>query len=77
MRTILESLGLAVNRLIRTSYGPFQLLEMEPGTVEPVKARVLKEHLGVRVRRPISASASKTTSRLRPRKPPPKRKGWA
>ena len=48
VRTILESLGLAVNRLIRTSYGPFQLLDMEPGTVEPVKARVLREHLGAK-----------------------------
>ena len=48
VRTILETLGLAVNRLIRTSYGPFQLLDMEPGTVEPVKARVLREHLGAK-----------------------------
>ena len=42
VRTILESLGLAVNRLIRISFGPFQLLDLEPGAVEPVKRRVLR-----------------------------------
>ena len=37
VRTILDTLGLTVNRLIRVSFGPFQLLELEPGAVEPVK----------------------------------------
>ena len=49
VRTILETLGLAVNRLIRISFGPFQLLDLEPGAVEPVKRRVLMEQLGPRV----------------------------
>ena len=55
VRTILESLGLAVNRLIRTSYGPFQLLDMEPGTVSRSSARLRgiwalpAAELGVRV----------------------------
>ena len=49
VRTVLESLGLGVNRLIRISFGPFQLLELEPGVVEPVKRRVLMEQLGARV----------------------------
>ena len=34
VRTILEHLGLTVNRLIRVSFGPFQLLDLEPGEVE-------------------------------------------
>jgi 23S rRNA pseudouridine2605 synthase len=53
VRSILESLGLAVNRLIRVSYGPFQLLDLEPGAVEPVPRRVLVDQLGVRVARAL------------------------
>jgi 23S rRNA pseudouridine2605 synthase len=49
VRTVLESLGLGVNRLIRISFGPFQLLDLQPGAVEPVKRRVLIEQLGARV----------------------------
>ena len=46
---MLESLGLTVNRLIRVSFGPFQLLELEPGAVEPVRRRVLIDQLGPHV----------------------------
>jgi 23S rRNA pseudouridine2605 synthase len=44
---------LAVNRLIRVSFGPFQLLELEPGSVEQVKRRVLIDQLGPRVAREL------------------------
>jgi 23S rRNA pseudouridine2605 synthase len=46
VRRILEQLGLQVNRLIRISYGPFQLLDLKPGAVEPIKRRVLADQLG-------------------------------
>ncbi len=46
VRNILASLGLQVNRLIRVSFGPFQLLDLKPGQVEPVKRRVLVDQLG-------------------------------
>jgi 23S rRNA pseudouridine2605 synthase len=46
VRKILQNLGLQVNRLIRISFGPFQLLNLEPGAVEPVKRRVLIDQLG-------------------------------
>ncbi len=46
VRNILGSLGLTVNRLIRISFGPFQLLDLEQGTVESVKRRVLADQLG-------------------------------
>jgi len=49
VRRILAHLGLEVNRLIRISYGPFQLLDLKPGAVEPVKRRVLAEQLGTRL----------------------------
>jgi 23S rRNA pseudouridine2605 synthase len=49
VRRILAHLGLEVNRLIRVSFGPFQLLELKPGAVEPVKRRVLAEQLSLKL----------------------------
>jgi len=46
IRRAAEALGLAVNRLIRISYGPFQLRDLKPGEVEEVKARVLADQMG-------------------------------
>ena len=45
VRRVLESIGLQVNRLIRLSYGPFQLGTLEPGEVEEVGPRVIREQL--------------------------------
>jgi len=53
VRRILESLGLTVNRLIRVSYGPFQLLDLAPGAVEMVKRRVLLDQLPQQLAREI------------------------
>lgn len=46
IRRAIDSIGLIVNRLIRISYGPFRLGDLEPGQVEEIKARVLREQLG-------------------------------
>jgi 23S rRNA pseudouridine2605 synthase len=46
VRKILDHLGVEVNRLIRVSFGPFQLLDLGPGSVEQVKRRTLSEQLG-------------------------------
>jgi 23S rRNA pseudouridine2605 synthase len=46
VRKILSTLGLEVNRLIRVSFGPFQLLDLEPGDTESVRRRVLADQLG-------------------------------
>lgn len=46
VKRILEHLGLQVNRLIRLSFGPFQLGELESGLVEEIRTKVLKEQLG-------------------------------
>src|SRR4029079_17756302 len=48
IRNVLGHLGLAVNRLIRVSYGPFQLGELPDGAVEEVKTRALREQIGER-----------------------------
>ncbi len=47
IRRALETVGLKVGRLIRISYGPFRLNDLEPGEVEEVKARVLRDQLGM------------------------------
>jgi 23S rRNA pseudouridine2605 synthase len=49
IRNVLGHLGLAVNRLIRISYGPFQLGELPSGAVEEIKTRALREQLGDRI----------------------------
>jgi 23S rRNA pseudouridine2605 synthase len=46
IRRAMEFLGFTVNRLIRISYGPFQLRDLKPGEVEEVKRRVLADQLG-------------------------------
>ncbi|WP_125900994.1 pseudouridine synthase [Methylobacterium indicum] len=46
VKRILEHLGLSVNRLIRLSFGPFQLGELEVGLVDEIRTRVLKDQLG-------------------------------
>ncbi|WP_232831289.1 pseudouridine synthase [Pseudogemmobacter bohemicus] len=46
IRRAMSAIGLYVNRLIRVSYGPFRLGDLEPGQVEEIKARVLREQLG-------------------------------
>ena len=49
VRNVLGHLGLSVTRLIRVSFGPFQLSELREGEVEEVPTRVLREQLGERI----------------------------
>lgn len=46
VRKVLSALGLSVNRLLRTAYGPFQLGGLERGAVKEVKTKVLRDQLG-------------------------------
>jgi 23S rRNA pseudouridine2605 synthase len=59
VRRVLEALGLTVNRLIRISYGPFQLGKLAPGAVEEVPRRVLKEQLGTALQHETAAAKAK------------------
>ena len=63
IRRAMESLGLNVNRLIRISYGPFQLGNLKSGAVEEVRRRVVRDQLGI-----------EQPSEQKPSKPVPKRK---
>jgi 23S rRNA pseudouridine2605 synthase len=49
VRNVLGHLGLQVNRLIRVSFGPFQLGELGEGAVDEIKTRHLREQLGERI----------------------------
>ncbi|WP_454917773.1 pseudouridine synthase [Xanthobacter sediminis] len=46
VRNVLGALGLQVNRLIRISYGPFQLGDTPECGIEEVRTRVLREQIG-------------------------------
>jgi len=46
IRKALAAVGMTVNRLIRISYGPFQLGNLQPGEVKPVPERVLQDQCG-------------------------------
>lgn len=49
VRKALEHLGLKVNRLIRTQYGPFELGDLRPGAVEEVPPNLLRSELSEKV----------------------------
>jgi len=49
IKRVLEHLGLSVNRLIRLSFGPFELRDIEIGDVVEVPTRVLADQLGPRL----------------------------
>lgn len=73
IRRAMAHIGLTVNRLIRISYGPFRLNELQPGEVEEVKPRVLRDQLGLAL---ADASAAPGKAEGKPAaKPAPKGKG--
>ncbi len=47
IRRAMTAVGLTVNRLIRVSYGPFRLGDMEPGQVDEVRGKTLRDQLGL------------------------------
>lgn len=81
IKKVLEHLGLYVNRLIRLSFGPFQLGELAEGEVEEVRSRVLRDQLGEELAReagvdweggataPVVTHARLDTGRDKPTRP--------
>ncbi|WP_120502471.1 pseudouridine synthase [Roseovarius sp. EL26] len=70
IRRAMEAIGLTVNRLIRVSYGPFQLAQLKSGAVEEIRPRVLRDQLGMKPE--VDEAAKPAPKRTRR---PPKRKG--
>lgn len=59
VRRAMEAVGFAVNRLIRVSYGPFQLGGLAAGAVEEVRAKVLRDQLGLDKPEPTGAGGAR------------------
>jgi 23S rRNA pseudouridine2605 synthase len=66
VRNVLGHLGLTVTRLIRVSFGPFQLGELEAGAVEEVPTRVLRAQLGDKLAALAGADFSASIARPSP-----------
>lgn len=66
VRRAMEAVGLLVNRLIRVSYGPFQLGQLKPGEVEEVRGRVLRDQLGLEAPKQDKPGRAKPTRRRKP-----------
>lgn len=47
IRKTMAAMGWTVNRLIRVSYGPFQLGQLKEGQVEELRRKVLRDQLGL------------------------------
>jgi 23S rRNA pseudouridine2605 synthase len=75
VRNVLRALDLIVNRLIRVSYGPFQLGELAIGKVEEVHTNILQRELGEKIVRLSSAdfSAPMRVREIEPEAPKPKK----
>lgn len=59
VRKVMEALGYPVNRLIRTSYGPFQLGSLERGDAEEIRSHVLRSQLGAFLDQPDKPRADR------------------
>jgi 23S rRNA pseudouridine2605 synthase len=88
VKRVLAHLGLATTRLIRVSYGPFQLGDLAEGEVREVRGRVLRDQLGAKLadaanadftaplRLPAAPAPARTPRRMPPfKKPAGKRAG--
>jgi 23S rRNA pseudouridine2605 synthase len=72
IRRAMNAINLTVNRLIRVSYGPFRLNDMQPGDVTEVKRKVLRDQLGDRLLSGIEDGAREAPGPARAR-PAPRR----
>ena len=66
IRRAMEDIGFSVNRLIRVSYGPFQLGSLKPGDVEELRRRVIRDQLGLEIGEDTGTAKPKRPQRRRP-----------
>lgn len=65
IRRAMEAVGLSVNRLIRVSYGPFQLGNLKTGAVEEIRPRILRDQLGMTEEKETAKPAKPKPQRTR------------
>jgi 23S rRNA pseudouridine2605 synthase len=70
IRRAMTEIGLTVNRLIRVSYGPFRLNDLQPGQVEEVRPRTLKDQLGFDPNGDEAPEPAKRSSTAKPGRKP-------
>jgi 23S rRNA pseudouridine2605 synthase len=79
IKRVLEHIGLEVNRLIRLSFGPFQLAELAEGAVEEIRTRILRDQLGPALAEAagvdFTSPAGDQAEAMQPAEIPPKRHG--
>ena len=66
VKRLLAHLGLDTNRLIRISYGPFQIGDLAPGEVREIRGKVLRDQLGPKLAEAAGADFEA------PLRPPPR-----
>ncbi|MGC1502784.1 MAG: pseudouridine synthase [Sulfitobacter sp.] len=66
IRRAMEAVNLSVNRLIRISYGPFQLGELKQGEVEELRRKVVRDQLGLVLADDSGTASKKPTAVKRP-----------
>jgi 23S rRNA pseudouridine2605 synthase len=82
IKRVLEHMGMSVNRLIRVSFGPFELGDLAEGEVVEVRTRVLRDQLGPKLAKQAAANfdapveaAPEPPREEAPRGDPPPRRG--
>jgi 23S rRNA pseudouridine2605 synthase len=73
IRRAMSHIGLTVNRLIRVSYGPFQLGDLKAGEVQEVRRRVMRDQLGLEA--PAEDKPKPTGRKPRPDRKPGRKPG--
>ncbi len=68
IRRAMEAVGLQVNRLIRVSYGPFQLGQLKSGETQEIRPRILRDQLGLANAVPDKDGAKARKVKRRPRR---------
>ncbi len=71
IRRAMEDIGFSVNRLLRLSYGPFQLGALKPGEVEELRPRVIRDQLGLESENEEASGAAVRRKPTRPARSKP------
>ena len=73
IKRVLEHVGLAVNRLIRVSFGPFELGDLPEGAVAELNTRILRDQLGLKLAKQSGANFDAPIESRAPTAAPPPR----